>query len=98
MLLPVFDINVRDASNEQFQFTFIKNIDKIWWDELVEAGNESVKLFFHSLLDSPFSDKPATRQLEPQEHNVIRKAYSMYSFLFSLVTSIFLPLGFKSMV
>ena len=28
----------------------------------------------------------------------LEKAYSIYSFLFSLVTSMFLPLGFKSMV
>lgn len=98
MLFPVFHINVRDASNKQFQFTLIENIDKVWRDEFIKASNECVELFFHSLLDSPFGDKPVTSQPKLKEDNGVRAAYSMYSFLFSLVTSMFLPLGFKSMV
>ena len=62
VFLPVFDVNVCDASDKKFQFTFIENIDEIWWDELVESGNEGVELFFHPLLNSPFRDKPATGQ------------------------------------
>ena len=98
MLLPVFNINVCDASNEQFQFTFIEDVDEIWWDELVEAGNKCVELFFYSLLDSPLGDKPATGQPRIKERNNFGISYSMYSFLFSFVTSMFLPLGFKSIV
>lgn len=98
MLFPVFHINVCDASNKQFQFTLIKNIDKVWRDEFIEAGNECVELFFHSFLDSPFGDKPVITQPRLKEGNDVSAAYSMYSFLFSLVTSMSLPLGFKSMV
>ena len=59
VLLPVFYINICDASNKELQFTLIKNIDEVWWDELVEACNKCVELFFHSFLDSPFGDKSA---------------------------------------
>ena len=90
MLLPVFHINIRDASNEQFKFTFIEYIDKIRWDELVETGNECVELFFHSLLDSPFGDKPATSQPKLKEHNDFGKSV-LNIFLFVLVSHFNVP-------
>ena len=98
VLLPVFYIDICNTSNKQFQFAFIENIDKVWWNELVEASNKSVELFFNSLLDSPFGDKSTKGQRRPDNYSDICKTYSMYSFLFSLVTSIFLPSSFKSMV
>ena len=98
VLLPVFDIDICNTSNKQFQFAFIENIDKVWWNKLVETSNESVELFFNSLLNSPFGDKSTKGERRPDNYSDIRKTYSMYSFLFSLVTSIFLPSGFKSMV
>ena len=98
VLLPVFDINICNTSNKQFQFAFIENIDKVWWNELVETSNESVELFFNSLLNPPFRDKSTKGERRPDNNSDIFKTHSMYSFLFSLVTSIFLPSGFKSMV
>lgn len=78
MLLPVFDINVRDASNKQFQFAFIENIDEIWWDEFVEAGNESVELFFHSFLDSPLGDKPVTSQPSSKSTTALQSVLNVF--------------------
>lgn len=69
MFLPVFDINICDASNKQLQFTFIEDIDEIWRNELVEPGNECVELFFYSFLDSPFGDKSARSQRRSEQLN-----------------------------
>ena len=83
VLLPVFDVNVCDTPNKKFQFTFVEYVDEIWWDELVEAGNEGIELFFHSLLNSPFRDKPATGQQRPNEHDAFLKSVlDVFLFIF----------------
>ena len=57
VLLPVLDIYVGDATNEQFQLSLVKDIDKIWGNQLVEARDKSIELLFNTLLDPPFGDE-----------------------------------------
>lgn len=57
MLLPVIDINICNTSNQKFQLSLVEYANQLWWDQILKAGQESVKLLRHSLLDSPFSDK-----------------------------------------
>jgi hypothetical protein len=57
VLFPVIDVNVRDSTNKQFQFSFIKDIDQIWWNEFIKPSHEGVKLLFDPFLNSPFRDE-----------------------------------------
>ena len=57
MLLPVLHVDIRDTANEQFEFAFVKNVDEIRGNKLVEAGDEGIELLFHSFLDPPFRHK-----------------------------------------
>ena len=57
MFLPVVDIDIRDTTNKQFEFPFVKNVNKVRGNQFVEPSNESVELLFNSFLDPPFGDK-----------------------------------------
>lgn len=57
VLLPIFHIDICDSSNEKFKFSLVKDVDKIWRDQLIEAGDECIKLRFDPLLDSPFRNE-----------------------------------------
>lgn len=57
VFLPVINVDVCYASDEQLQFALIEDIDEIRRYKLVEASNEGVKLLIHTLLDAPFCDK-----------------------------------------
>jgi hypothetical protein len=58
MLLPVINIDIRNATDEKFEFSLIEDVDQICGDEFIESGYEGVELFFHTLLDLPFRDEP----------------------------------------
>ena len=57
MFLPILYIDVCNTTDEKFQLPFIKYIDKIRGNKLVEACHKSVELCLNSLLYPPFSDK-----------------------------------------
>ena len=59
MLLPVVNIDVCYATDEELEFTFVKDVDKIRGDELVEALHKGIELLIDTLLNAPFCDKPA---------------------------------------
>jgi hypothetical protein len=60
MLLPVVHVDVGDTTDKQLEFTLVKDVDKVRWDQLVEAGHEGVELLLHSLYDLPFRNQPKT--------------------------------------
>jgi len=62
MFLPVIDINICNAADEELQFSFVKHIHQIWGDQLVETGDEGVELFLNTLHDLPFGDEPEIGQ------------------------------------
>lgn len=68
VLFPVFDVNVSDTANKQFQFSLIKNVDEIWRNKLVEASDKSVKLLLDTFLNSPFSDETWSDQQSYQKY------------------------------
>jgi hypothetical protein len=45
VLLPVVDIDVCYATDEQLELTLVEDVDEIGGNELVEALNKGVKLF-----------------------------------------------------
>ena len=53
MLFPIINIDVCYTTNEEFKFSFIKNVNKVRRDQLIEACDESVELFFDPFLDLP---------------------------------------------
>jgi hypothetical protein len=57
VLLPVVDINIGDTANQKLEFTLVENIDQISRDQFVEAGDESIELFFDAFLDLPFREE-----------------------------------------
>ena len=57
VLLPVVDINIRNAANQKLKFTLVENIHQVGGNELVEAGDERVKLLLNALGDFPFCDE-----------------------------------------
>jgi len=57
VLLPVIYVNICYAADQEFKFAFVEDVDQIWGDELMEAGNECVKLLLDTLLDTPFGNK-----------------------------------------
>jgi len=59
VLLPVINIDIGNTADEQFKFSFIKDVDKISWDELVETRDESIELFFDARLDLPCREQSA---------------------------------------
>lgn len=58
MLLPIIDINIRDTTNQQLQFSFIENVDEIGWYQLIETREESLELLLDSFLNSPLRNQP----------------------------------------
>ena len=98
MFLPVLYIDICNTPDEQFQLSLIEDIDKIRRDQLIKACNKSIELLFHPLLDSPFCDEAEKISMGMSNPLGLKWTYSMYSFLVSLVTSIFRPLGFRSIV
>ena len=58
MLLPVVNINVCYATDEELEFTFVKDVDKIRGDELVEALHKGIELFVDTLLNAPLCYEP----------------------------------------
>jgi hypothetical protein len=58
VLLPVVDIDVCYATDEELEFTFVKDVDKIRGDELVEALHKGIELFINTLLNAPLCYEP----------------------------------------
>src|SRR2546421_9047609 len=63
MLLPVIYINIGNATNQKLKFAFVEDTDKVSWNQLIEPGDERVKLLLHPFLDLPLRDKPAASHL-----------------------------------
>lgn len=59
MFLPVFDVNVSNTTNKQFQLSLVKHIDKIWRNEFIEASDKGGELLLDSFLDPPLCNKTA---------------------------------------
>jgi hypothetical protein len=57
VFLPVLDVNVCYAADEQLEFALVEDVDKVRGNQLVEAGDEGLKLLFDALLDAPFGDE-----------------------------------------
>lgn len=57
VFLPVVDVDVGDAADQQFEFALVEHVDEVGGDELVEAGDEGVELFGDAFLDLPFCDE-----------------------------------------
>jgi hypothetical protein len=96
VLLPIFDVNVSDTTDQKLELALVEDVHKFGGNELVETGDEGVELFFHPGLDLPLRYK--SDGVSEVRFDRLGGAYSTYSFLFSFVTCILLPLGFKSMV
>lgn len=62
VLLPVVDIDVCYATNEELELTFVKDVDKIRRNELVEALHKGVELLVDTLLNTPLCYEPGTCQ------------------------------------
>jgi hypothetical protein len=60
MLLPVVDIDVCYATDEQLELTLIEDVDEVGRDELVEALNKGVKLLIDTLLNAPLCNESAS--------------------------------------
>ena len=58
VLLPVVDIDVCYATDEELEFTLVKDVDKIRGNEFVEALHEGVELFINTFLDAPLGNEP----------------------------------------
>jgi len=58
VLLPVVDIDVCNATNKELEFTFVKDVDKIRGNELVEALHKGVELLVDTLLNAPLCYEP----------------------------------------
>lgn len=82
MLLPVVYVDIRDSTDEEFQFSFVENIDKIRRNELVETGYECVELFFDALLNTPFRDESKMISNQPPRQ---LKGYLLDIFLLVLI-------------
>lgn len=96
VFFPVVDVDVGDAADEEFEFAFVEDVDEVGGDELVEAGDEGLELFFDALLNAPFGDESGVVRMSLA---VLRMCtYSTYSPLFSFVTSISSPPGLSSML
>ena len=96
MFLPIRDINVRNTTNQKLQFAFIKNIDQVRRNQLIEACRKSVKLFLDPFLDPPFCYEPRRPSALFEKHKAPPSTYSTYSRLFSSVTEISFPPGLSS--
>jgi hypothetical protein len=53
VLLPVIDVDVSDATDQELELTLVEDVDQIGRNELIKAGNESVELLLDSGLDFP---------------------------------------------
>ena len=58
VFLPVVDVDVRDATDQELEFALVEDVDEIGGDELVETCDEGSELLFHALLDLPFCKEP----------------------------------------
>jgi hypothetical protein len=56
VLLPVFDIDIGNASNEKLEFTFVEDVYQVGRDEFVETSDKRIELLLNTLLDLPFCD------------------------------------------
>jgi hypothetical protein len=100
VLLPVVDIDVCYATDEQLELTLVEDVDEIGGNELVEALNKGVKLFINTLLNAPLCNESASlvSEVSAGEGHANGKTYSTYSFLFSFVTSMSLPPSLRSTI
>ena len=57
VLLPVVDVDVGNAADQQLEFALVEYVNQVRRDELVEAGDEGVELVLDALLDAPFGDE-----------------------------------------
>lgn len=97
VLLPIIHIDICNSSNEQLQLALIEDCNQIRWDQLVESSDEGIELLLHALLDTPFRNESGRVSLGP-DIPCINSTYSTYSLLFSFVTSMSCPPGFRSIV
>lgn len=65
MLLPVFNIDIGNTSNQQLQFPLIENVYQVSWYQVVETVDKGFELLLHSLLNTPASDKAVRERREP---------------------------------
>lgn len=76
VLLPVFDVDISNTTNQQLQLALVEHVDQIRRNELVETAEEGVELLLDTLLNAPFcnqsrlvsdriaiSSKPLTRRI-----------------------------------
>jgi hypothetical protein len=100
VLLPVVDIDVCYATDEQLELTLVEDIDEIGRNELVEALHKGVELLIDTLLDAPLCNKSASpvSKSSAGKYCANGKTYSTYSFLFSFVTSMSLPPSLRSTI
>lgn len=54
VFLPVVDVDVGYATDQEFEFALVEDVDEVGGDELVEAGDEGGELFGDAFLDLPF--------------------------------------------
>lgn len=53
VLLPVVDIDVGDTTNEQLEFSLVKDVDEVGRDQFIEPDHKSVELLLNSLHNLP---------------------------------------------
>ena len=85
MLLPIINVNISNATDEQFKFTLIEDIDQIRRDQFVETCDEGVELIFHSFLNTPFSNQTRLCENLIQNKSPLSARYSLYVFLFIFI-------------
>jgi hypothetical protein len=64
VLLPVVDIDVCYATDEQLELTLVEDVDEIGGNELVEALNKGVKLLINTLLNAPLCNESGDKVSE----------------------------------
>lgn len=58
VLLPIVDIDIRDAADQKLKLALIENIHQVCGNELVKACDEGIELLLDALGDLPFCDEP----------------------------------------
>lgn len=59
MFFPIVYVHFCNATDEKFQFTFVKDVDQILRNEFVESLRKVLELFFNAFLDTPIRNKTA---------------------------------------
>jgi hypothetical protein len=94
VLLPVVDIDVCYATDEQLELTLVEDVDEISGNELVEALNKGVKLFINTLLNAPFCNESGSPVSKSSRVNVAQIANLLDVFLLVLIRHLDVPTTF----